>query len=80
MEHFTYFKEKIELMKKHAEWLIEHKGETVGCREIRKHLLKYFKEYPHAKSIRKKVCTVDSLANINRILKESIELVEGPPN
>lgn len=71
------FRDRIKLMMRHSEWLVHHKGEQVGCREIRKHLLKYFKQYPHAKAIRKKVTTVESLTHIHEILSESVELVEG---
>ncbi len=62
--------DKIDVMKDHAKWLIEHKGEEVGCREIRKHLLKYFKDYPNAKAFRRQCSTVQSFDEINSVLAD----------
>lgn len=64
------FKEKLPLIGKHAELLIETKGELVGCREIRKHLLKYVKNIEGAKTLRNKITTVESLAQIKTILTD----------
>ncbi len=44
-----WFKDRLPIVLKHAEYLIEHKGEFVGCKEIRKHLLAYVKGVPAAK-------------------------------
>ena len=46
------FSEKLPVMIKHAEYLVESKGTLVGCREIRKHLLSYVKGFQGAKSFR----------------------------
>ncbi|RAP33610.1 dihydrouridine synthase [Candidatus Marinamargulisbacteria bacterium SCGC AG-410-N11] len=60
--------EKYDLIIKHAEWLIEHKGEQVGTREIRKHLLAYVKGIPGARQYRSKLVYVNDLNDIKHSL------------
>ena len=64
------FSEKIPLILNHARWLIEDKGETRGCYEIRKHLISYVKSLPNAKAFRSKLCHVASITEIETILTE----------
>lgn len=61
-------KDRIDLMRKHSEWLIEDKGEAVGSREIRKHLLSYVKGFHGAKDYRKQLARVENMLQINEIL------------
>jgi tRNA-dihydrouridine synthase B len=62
------FKDKIPCIKKHSDWLVQTKGETKACNEIRKHLLRYSKGYVQAKQLRAKFVQVQSLAEIFEIL------------
>jgi nifR3 family TIM-barrel protein len=62
------FAEKIPLINKHAEFLIELKGEKITLLEIRKHLLAYVKGLPGAGSYRSQLVRVQSLAEIEDIL------------
>ena len=62
------FQEKLPLIKDHAKWLVENKGEHVGCNEIRKHLLRYIKGINEAKSYRIKLATVTSFEETIKIL------------
>lgn len=64
------FKEKIPLIMNHAAWLMEHKGLTVGCREIRKHLVQYVKGIPGARAFRSQLVRVTSLSDIHHILTD----------
>jgi len=64
---YTFF-EKFPVIRAHVKWLIENKGESVGCREIRKHLLMYFKGLPGAKAMRTQMSVVQSESEINTIL------------
>lgn len=64
------FGEKCDMMLYHANKLIEDKGLVVGCREIRKHLLKYLNGFYQAKQVRKKITAVESYTDIKNILKE----------
>lgn len=62
--------ERLDLVKNHAKWLIEDKGERVGTREIRKHLVAYVKDVHGAKNWRKKLVHVTSYDEINAVLDE----------
>lgn len=62
------FHEKIPIIKAHAHYLIEDKGERVGCREIRKHLVTYCKLIPNARQWRSELVHVESLAAIESVL------------
>ena len=61
-------KQKVDLIIKHAMWLIEHKGEHIGTREIRKHLLAYIKGIPKAKQYRSQLVHVKNLTDIKNSL------------
>lgn len=64
----TSFEKKIPLILKHAEYLIELKGEKIALLEIRKHLVAYVKSLSNASSFRSKLVQVTSLAQIRAIL------------
>ena len=70
------FAEKCDMMLYHASKLIEDKGLLVGCREIRKHLLKYLSGFYQAKQVRKHITAVESYADIQQILKELSQTVK----
>lgn len=67
------FADRLPLILDHAQWLIAHKGELVGCREIRKHLLAYVKGVSGAKKYKQKLSTVDSFHRIKGILQEILD-------
>jgi tRNA-dihydrouridine synthase B len=62
--------DRLSVMRSHSDWLIESKGEAVGCREIRKHLLSYIKGFEGAKIFRSRLSQVASLAEVMVILDE----------
>ena len=62
------FIERLPVILKHSEWLIESKGEKVGTREIRKHLLSYVKGFRGAKEYRSKITHVGSYDDIVKTL------------
>lgn len=64
------FAEKVPIIKRHAEYLIESKGLSVGTREIRKHLLTYVKALPGARQYRSRLSVVNSYTEICQILDE----------
>ena len=64
----TGFLEKLPLIRAHAQLLIQDKGEYIGCREIRKHLVSYCKQIPNARQWRSALVHVDSLEAINAVL------------
>lgn len=67
------FEEKISLIKKHAEYLIELKGERVGCMEIRKHLLMYVRGIPNASQYRIRLVQVNSLDAVHAVFEEVVK-------
>ena len=69
------FADKVPIILKHAEWLIESKGELIGTREIRKHLLQYIKSFPKAKTFRSKMVHVKTYNDI----KTALENVQDQP-
>lgn len=59
--------ERINMMKRHLNMLIEDKNEKAAMLEIRSHLLYYFKAMPDSKKIKNSICTAktkDELLNI----------------
>ena len=56
--------EKYPIILKHAQYLIEDKGECVGTREIRKHLLQYIKGFQGAKQFRSQLVHVKCYQDI----------------
>ncbi|RAP38828.1 dihydrouridine synthase [Candidatus Marinamargulisbacteria bacterium SCGC AAA071-K20] len=69
------FIDRLPVILKHAEWLIESKGEQIGTREIRKHLLSYVKGFRGAKEYRSKIthvgCYEDIVSTLDLIKKEA---------
>ena len=63
------FKEKVPLILKHTQWLTEDKGEFIGTREIRKHLLQYVKGFPGAKHYRTQLVHVKTYNDVERALE-----------
>ena len=61
-------KERIEMMKRHLEMLIEDKNEKAALLEIRSHLLYYFKSMPDSKKIKNNICGAKSKAELISIL------------
>jgi tRNA-dihydrouridine synthase B len=64
------FKDRVPLILNHARYLIEDKGELVGTREIRKHLLAYVKGVFGSKVLRPQLSRVSSLNEIHQLLLE----------
>jgi len=62
-------KEKLPVILQHGEWMIESKGERIGIREFRKHLLSYIKNTTHAKELRSQCARIETLADLIEALK-----------
>ncbi len=74
------FGEKIPLILNHSRWLIDYKGNEVGCREIRKHLLSYIKNFRQAKLFRSKIVHVNCLDDIEESLNHINHFLENQDN
>ena len=64
--------ERIATIYQHTELMLEHKGNH-GIIEMRKHLLWYFKGIPGAAELRKKLSTVENLAQVREILEPLLQ-------
>lgn len=62
------FAEKIPLMKKHVEYIVELKGEKYGLLEARKHLFAYIKGFPYAHEVRDGVLSATTVGGVLAVL------------
>lgn len=68
--------DKINMLKKHLDYLRKYKNEKVALLEIRSHALWYLKNIPNAATIKNKIClskSIDEIFNLlNKFLNENI--------
>lgn len=62
--------ERIRISKMQLHKSCEWKGERRGVIELRKHWADYFKGYPHFKPFRQKMMELETLSEVNQLLKE----------
>lgn len=67
------FRDRLPVILNHVKYLIEHKGEDVGTKEIRKHLLAYVKGIHGVKPYKPQLSTVRSYEQIKQLLIEISE-------
>lgn len=63
-------KEKLDIMKRHIELEVEQKGESVGIKELRKHMCAYIKNLPNSASLRQKVNQIEKKDELISCLTE----------
>ena len=76
LEKPPVFKDRLPIILNHAQYLIEHKGERVGTREIRKHLLSYVRGVKGVKPYKSQLSRVESYQQIKQLLLEIATLEE----
>lgn len=59
-----------EMMRRHAELLVEHMGEERGCKEFRKHVTWYLKGFPAGGDLRRALALVSTLAELDERLQQ----------
>lgn len=64
--------EKGNIIRKHAELLIETKGQNRAMLEFRKHLLTFTKGFPGAREMRGKMTSIENIADVEAIISEII--------
>ena len=64
--------EKLGVILKHLNLLIEEKGEIVAVKEMRKHIAHYVKNMPNATTIREKVNTIEDKETLEKTLRDSL--------
>ena len=62
--------ERLRIILKHLDLLIEEKGERVAVKEIRKHIAHYVKNLPNATSLREQVNVIESRDLLVKVLNE----------
>lgn len=63
-------KERCAMMLRHARMQVEYKGDYTGIREMRKHISWYTAGLPHSARLRARINSVESLAEIEKLLDE----------
>ena len=67
------FEEKIAMMKRHLNDLVEEKGENMAILEIRTHFLYYLKGMPNNAEIKNKICVTKTKDEVLKILDDYLE-------
>lgn len=65
--------ERVEKALRHAQMLMDYKGEYIGIREMRKHMAWYMKGLPGASELRGKLNTTTTLAEMEALLQDYLE-------
>ena len=61
--------EMVEVMLRHANMMVEYKGEFTGIHEMRKHVAWYTGGYPNSSRLRDEVNHVESMGELERLLR-----------
>ena len=67
-------KEKLEVIRKHLDLIVDEKGEKTGVNEIKKHLACYVKSMENATAIRQAVNMTSTKNEMLQILDEMIKI------
>ena len=71
------YQERLNMIKRHTELLIEEKGEKVALLEMRSHAAWYLKGVPHAAAYRRKLSTTEKKADLFAIVDELAALLNA---
>lgn len=63
-----HYQEKINMMKKHYEYLLSTKNKKLANLEIRRHILYYLKGFPNGKEIKNKICQAQDETEVFNII------------
>ncbi len=63
-------KEKLETIIKHVNYEVEEKGESIGIKELRKHMSAYTKNMPNSAQIREKINNIETQKELIACLTE----------
>ncbi|MBR1865610.1 MAG: tRNA dihydrouridine synthase DusB [Lachnospiraceae bacterium] len=64
----------VQVILRHANKMVEHKGEYIGIREMRKHVAWYTTGYPNSSKLREEVNHVESMEELVALLQRWAEL------
>lgn len=69
--------ERIHMALKHMDLVIDHKGENIGIKEMRKHIAWYLKGLRGTASLRNKVNTIGSKVEMEKVLTEYLNNIKA---
>lgn len=69
------FEQKMQVLKKHIESLVEHKGEFVGMKEARAHIPHYLKGFAGAAKLRNDACRVSTLKDLYALIDKAYYII-----
>ncbi len=72
------FDQKVPIILRHAEFLVEQKGSACGIREMRKHLLAYVKGLPDARRYRSWLAQTMDCAMLQETLERIVQELRAP--
>lgn len=72
--------ERMAMAYEHARLLAEYRGESVGVKEMRRHLTDYVKGFPGAGNFRSRLTAVSSLADVRQILDDVLDTALSAPD
>jgi tRNA-dihydrouridine synthase B len=62
--------ERLDTVLRHAEMMVMRKGEQLGLREFRKHVVSYMKTFPHAREMKTQLLQCLTLEEYRRVIEE----------
>jgi tRNA-dihydrouridine synthase len=69
--------ERIQTCLEHAELSVNEKGERLGVKTMRKHLVWYTKGMPGSRELRGKLFVLETLADVKRTFREYLEQIKN---
>lgn len=67
--------ERLDMVLCHAEMMAMRKGESVGLREFRKHVVSYMKAFPYARDLKTQLLNCLTLEEYRRVIEEGRRLI-----
>lgn len=69
--------DRLDMVLRHVRLMSERKGESLGLREFRKHLVCYMRSFPHARELKQRLMGALTLAEYERIIAEGREAIHA---
>jgi nifR3 family TIM-barrel protein len=67
--------ERLDTVLRHAEMMVLRRGEKLGLREFRKHVVSYMKAFPYAKELKMQLLNAETLGQYVQIVEEGRDLI-----
>ncbi|MBI1292631.1 tRNA dihydrouridine synthase DusB [bacterium] len=67
--------ERLDMVLRHAEMMVMRKGENIGLREFRKHVVSYMKAFPHARGLKTQLLNCLTLDEYRNVIETGRQLI-----